>query len=242
MRKKKKTNKFYILIQARLDSNRLPKKVIKKMGNSTVIKFLIDRLKGVKIDHKIVILVPNDKKNLYLYNYIKSLGVSVFKGSNKNVLDRYYKAAKYFSANNIIRITSDCPFIDIEVLEKMMTNFEQNNFDYYSNINPRTFPKGLDIEIFKFNVLKKAWKNAKTDFEKEHVTPFIINHSKFKRRNFKNNINLNNKLRVTLDTKKDLFVVREIYKNLKFKNNFSLKEILKLKKKLPDLFKYNLGG
>ena len=180
------------------------------MGNSTVIKFLIDRLKGVKIDHKIVILVPNDKKNLYLYNYIKSLGVSVFKGSNKNVLDRYYKAAKYFSANNIIRITSDCPFIDIEVLEKMMTNFEQNNFDYYSNINPRTFPKGLDIEIFKFNVLKKAWKNAKTDFEKEHVTPFIINHSKFKRRNFKNNINLNNKLRVTLDTKRSFCCKRNL--------------------------------
>ncbi len=238
--KLKNIKNFHILIQARLDSHRLPKKVIKVLGKTTVIKYLLDRLQNLKVDNKIVVLVPNDKKNKYLYYYIKSLGVEVFKGSNKNVLDRYYKAAKNYSAKNIIRITSDCPFIDLKILEKMMINFKKINCDYYSNIYPRTFPKGLDVEIFKFKALKEAWLKAKTSLEKEHVTPFIIDHPRFKKKNFKNRINYNNKIRITLDTKKDLFVIREIYKNLKMKKNFGLKEIVNLKKKLPKLFEYNI--
>tara|TARA_B110000259_G_scaffold174756_1_gene209403 strand:- start:2419 stop:3129 length:711 start_codon:yes stop_codon:yes gene_type:complete len=231
---------FHILIQARLDSRRLPRKVLKKMDETTILKCLIDRLKALKVKNKVVILVPNDKKNVYLYNYVKSLGVTVFKGSNKNVLDRYYKAAKYFSADSIIRITSDCPFIDLSILTNMMKNFKRKDCDYYSNIHPRTFPKGLDVEIFKFKALEKAWINAKSNYEKEHVTPFIVNHKKFKHQNYKNKINLNNKIRITLDTKKDLFVIKEIYKKLKSKINFGLKEILILKKKQPNLFKYNM--
>ena len=136
------------------------------MDETTVLKCLIDRLKALKVKNKVVILVPNDKKNVYLYNYVKSLGVTVFKGSNKNVLDRYYKAAKYFSADSIIRITSDCPFIDLSILTNMMKNFKRNDCDYYSNIHPRTFPKGLDVEIFKFKALEKAWINAKSNYEK----------------------------------------------------------------------------
>ena len=236
----KKNKNFYIFIQARLDSQRLPKKVIKTMGKITIIKYLLKRLKNLKIKNKIVVLIPNDKKNEFLYNYIVSLGFAAFKGSNNNVLDRYYKAAKYYSAKNIIRITSDCPFIDLKILEKMMVNFKKINCDYYSNIHPRTFPKGLDVEIFKFQALEKAWLKAKTSLDKEHVTPYIINHPKFKRKNFRNKINLNNKIRVTLDTKKDLFVIREVYKKLKMKKYFGLKEIVCLKKKLPELFKYNM--
>ena len=112
------------------------------MDKTTVIKCLIDRLKALKIKNKVVILVPNDKKNVDLYNYIKSLDVNVFRGSNKNVLDRYYQAAKYFSADNIVRITSDCPFIDISILANMMKNFKRKNYDYYSNVHPRKFPRG----------------------------------------------------------------------------------------------------
>ena len=239
---KKNNNKFYIFIQARLDSQRLPKKVIKSLGKTTIIEHLIDRLQSLKVDNEIIVIVPRDKKNQYLYEYISSLGIQVFRGSNKNVLDRYYKAAKAYSAKNIIRITSDCPFIDLNVLEKMMINFKKINCDYYSNIHPRTFPKGLDVEIFTFKALNKAWLNAKSNLEKEHVTPYIINHPKFKRKNFRHRTIYNNKIRITLDTKKDLFVIRKIYKNLKLKKNFGLIEIVKLRKRLPKLFEHNIDN
>jgi len=238
--KKKKNEKFHIFIQARLDSQRLPKKIIKVMGKTTVIAHLLDRLKSLKVNNEIIVLIPSDKNNRYLGKYISSLGIKVFKGSNKNVLDRYYKAAKNYSAKNIIRITSDCPFIDLRVLKKMMNKFKKINCDYYSNIHPRTFPKGMDVEIFKFKVLKKAWKKAKLSLEKEHVTPFIINNPKLKKKNFRSRINYNNKIRITLDTRRDLFVIREIYKNLKKKKNFGLNEIVNLKKKIPKLFEYNI--
>ena len=151
----KKKAKFDILIQARLTSTRLPGKVLKKIGNRTALKMLLDRLKKTKSVRNIVIILPKNKKNNFLQKYVKTLGYKTFRGSENNVLDRYYKASKKFNSENIIRITSDCPFIDVATLNKMVEIFASLDYDYMSNIDPRTFPKGLDIEIFNFKTLKK---------------------------------------------------------------------------------------
>ncbi len=227
---------FDILIQARLTSKRLPGKVMKKIGNRTALKMLLDRIKKAKLIDKVVIILPNNKKNNVLQKYIKKIGYTSFRGSEKNVLDRYYKASKKFKSKNIIRITSDCPFIDVGVLNKMVKIFASLNYDYMSNIKPRSFPKGLDIEIFTFQTLKQTWTRAKTKYDKEHVTPYMVRSKKFSHYNFKNNFNYQN-LRVTLDTKKDLEILNKIYEKLSKIKNFNLSDIIKLYKKSPKTFR-----
>lgn len=229
--------KFDILIQARLTSRRLPNKVIKKIGNRTALKMLLDRLKKIKFINNTVIILPNNKKNNFLNNYVKKLGYKTFRGSENNVLDRYYKASKKFKSTNIIRVTSDCPFLDFEILNKMIKIFTTLDFDYMSNINPRTFPKGLDIEIFTFKTLKKTWLLAKTKYDKEHVTPHMVRNKNILHYNFKNNVNYSN-LRITLDTAKDLKILNNIYRKLTKIRNFVLKDIIKLYKKSPKIFRW----
>ena len=232
----KKKAKFDILIQARLTSTRLPGKVLKKIGNRTALKMLLDRLKKTKSVRNIVIILPKNKKNNFLQKYVKTLGYKTFRGSENNVLDRYYKASKKFNSENIIRITSDCPFIDVATLNKMVEIFASLDYDYMSNIDPRTFPKGLDIEIFTFKTLKKSWSLAKTKYDKEHVTPHMVRNKNISHYNFKNNVNYSN-LRITLDTSKDLEILNNIYNKLRNIRNFELSDIIKLYKKFPKIFK-----
>ena len=149
-------------------------------------------------------LIPDNEKNRPLSEMCKSLGYSVFLGSEANVLDRFYKASLVHKNEKIIRITSDC-------------------LDYLSNTLPHTFPNGYDIEIFTKKALKIAWLGAKKQYDKEHVTPFIKKNSYFKKMNYKNNIDYS-KIRMTLDTPKDLRNLNHINKSLKLIKNFSLKD------------------
>ena len=235
-----KINKpFDIFIQARLTSKRLPGKVLKKIGNKTVIRTLLDRLKSAKLINKVVMLIPDNEKNRPLSEMCKSLGYSVFLGSELNVLDRFYKASLVHKNERIIRITSDCPFIDVNILNNMTKRFiKVPSLDYLSNTLQPTFPKGYDIEIFTREALKIAWLGAKKQYDKEHVTPFIKTNSHFKKMNYINNIDYS-QIRMTLDTPEDLRNLNDINKSLKLIKNFSLKDVVKLYKKTPKIFKLN---
>lgn len=234
--------KLALFVQARLTSKRFPNKILSKINNSTVIEILLKRLKRIKQIDKTVVLIPNNLKNNKLAILIKKLNVEVFRGSENNVLDRYYKAARKYKAKSIIRITADCPLIDIKLLKKIINKYFFGNYNYASNISPPTFPDGLDIEIFKFSSLKKAWKNSKSNYDKEHVTPYIIRNEK-RKLNIKNFVNLK-KLRITLDYYKDLVLIKKIFNFYKPDIYFGLNDIMKLKKKFPTWFeinkKYNL--
>lgn len=234
--------KLALFVQARLTSKRFPNKILSKINNSTVIEILLKRLKKIKQIDKTVVLIPNNLKNNKLAILIKKLNVEIFRGSENNVLDRYYKAARKYKAKNIIRITADCPLIDIKLLKKIINKYFCGNYNYASNTSPPTFPDGLDIEIFKFSALKQAWKNSKNNYDKEHVTPYIIRNEK-KKLNIKNFVNLK-KLRITLDYYKDLVLIKKIFNFYKPDIYFGLNDIMKLKKKFPTWFeinkKYNL--
>jgi glutamate-1-semialdehyde 2,1-aminomutase len=160
----------------------------------------------------------------------KKLGVNYFIGSENDVLDRFYNAAKKYKGINIVRITADCPLIDPKIVDDVISNFFLKNVDYSSNTNPPTFPDGLDVEVFKFSVLKAAYMNAKKSEEREHVTPFIINNKKFKKFNLKNSIDYSS-LRLTLDEKEDFILIAKIIKYFKNNLNFTFKNILNLYKK-----------
>jgi glutamate-1-semialdehyde aminotransferase/spore coat polysaccharide biosynthesis protein SpsF (cytidylyltransferase family) len=226
------------IIQARYNSTRFPGKVLKKINNKTILEILIKRLSRSKHVSKIIVACSKNKKDLAIVNICKKLGINYFAGSEEDVLDRFYKAAKKYKEENIARITADCPLIDPKIVDNVINNFFSNNVDYASNTNPPTFPDGLDVEVFKFSALKEAYVNAKKSEEREHVTPFIINNKKFKKFNLKNSIDYSS-LRLTLDEKEDFILIAKIIKCFKNNLNFNLKNILDLYKKKKFFFLIN---
>ena len=232
-----KKKKIVAIIQARLTSSRFPKKILQKIENETLIELLIRRLKKSKYLDKIVLAIPNNKKNKLLRNKI-SKNIKIFYGSENDVLDRYFQAAKRFKAKIIVRICGDCPLIDPKVVDKVVNFYERNNFDYVSNTIKPTYPDGLDVEVFNFETLKTAWVKAKLNADREHVTKFIINNKEFKKKNISYKENLS-KLRLTVDEKIDLEQIKQIYYKLKKIKNFGVEEINKLYKKNSKIFKIN---
>ena len=222
--------KILAIIQARYNSTRLPGKVVKKINNQTILEILIKRLSKSKYISKIIVACSKNRDDKAIVNICKKLGVNYFLGSENDVLDRFYNAAKKYRALNIVRITADCPLIDSKIVDDVISNFFLKNVDYASNVNPSTFPDGLDVEVFKFGALKKAFIKAKQSIEREHVTPFIINNKKFKKFNLKNFKDYS-LLRLTLDRKEDFILIEKILKN--FKNNlyFTLNDIINFLRK-----------
>ncbi len=232
--------KTIAIIQARMGSSRLPGKMMKLINNKPIIWYVINSVKQIKSVDNIVVATSTEKNNDILIEEVKKYGVDVFVGSENDVLDRYYQAAKKFKAKVIVRITADCPLIDSEVVEKVIEAFKENKCDYASNTLTLSYPDGLDVEVFSFDALEKTWREAKQESEREHVTPYIKvgkNESKFKKINIKNKEDLSH-LRLTLDYKEDFNLIKEIIEKIN-KNTIYLNDILKLIKKEPELLKIN---
>ncbi len=229
--------KISIIIQARLGSTRFPKKIMSKVLKKPLILILIERLKRCKEIDDIIVAIPDNKNNDPLFKFLKKNKVKIFRGSEKNTLKRYYFAAKKSKSDYIVRITSDCPLADPLLVDNHVKLFIKNKPDYLSNNLSLSFPHGFDLEIFSFNALSIAFKNARSKYEKEHVTPFIRRHKKFKKMNIllKENFYF---LRLTLDYREDLKVIRKVLNHFKNKM-FYLEDIIKLYKKKKTYFSYN---
>lgn len=231
------------IIQARIGSTRLPGKVLKKLGNKTVLEHDIDRLKRVKNIDEIVIATTNLEKDNDIVAEANRLGVKCFRGSEDDVLSRYYYAAKEHNADVIVRVTSDCPLIDSEVSEIIIQYYIDHidQYDYVSNTIDRTYPRGLDTEVFTFESLEKAFKEAISQIDREHVTPYIWGNPKnFRLWQYKNKVDYSN-LRWTLDTEKDFELINSIYGYLYTEkgNDFNMKDILYLYNIHPKLKEIN---
>ena len=227
------------IIQARTGSSRLPNKVLMKINEEqTILEHVIDQLSFSKSIKKIIIATTNLKQDDIIEKLGRKLKIDVFRGDSLDVLDRYYKCAKEFNLDNILRITSDCPLIDPEVVDKIIKKYEIEKYDYVSNTLIRTFPIGLDAEIFSFEVLEKTWKNAILPSEREHVTPFIRSKKMdFSIGNIENEEDLS-KIRITLDRKEDYELIKLIMKECK-KRPILLQDIIKLFEDKPELMKIN---
>ena len=217
-----------IIIQSRQGSKRYPNKVLKKFNNTSLSECLIDRLKNSKYIKNIIFAIPKSKGNNDLNAFLIKKKCKIYRGNEKNVLDRFYKAAKKYKSDIIVRITGDCPFIDIELVDKFVENYLKSNSDYLSNIYPTTFPDGLDLEVFSFKSLEYAKKNATTWYEKEHVTTLIKNSQKFKIKNIYNKSNLSF-IKFSVDTRNDFKKVVKVLKYFEGNINFSYKKLLDLK-------------
>ena len=232
--------KTITIIQARTGSSRLPKKVLKKFKGYTYLEILIKRIKKSKFVNKIVVATTAEKEDDQIHKICKSLKIYCYRGSKDDVIDRYFKVSSLFEAKNIIRITADCPLIDPKIIDQVVENFLSNNVSYSTNTLPPTFPDGLDVEIFSFASLKKAWEASRINKRlQEHVTTYI------RENNFKK-INLRYKkdysfLRLTLDEKIDLNVINFVLSSFSKKFIFDLEDIIKLYNKNKNKFELNMN-
>jgi len=215
------------IVQARMGSTRLPKKVMSEIGSMPMIEVLLKRLSKSKKINKIVLATTEKKEDKPLIKYVKSLGYSVSTGSEENVLERFYHTAKKHQANIIVRITGDCPLVDSNIVDNVINLFKDNKIEYASNINPPTFPDGLDVEVFSFDALENAYKYASSNFEKEHVTPYIKENEE-NQLNYHNSEDLSH-LRLTVDEKDDFLMIKKIFDKFKPSIFFSLQDIMSLK-------------
>ena len=222
-----------------MGSSRLPNKVLMKVnGEQTVLEHVIKQLSFCKSISKIIVATTNLKQDDVIEELVKKLEIDVFRGDSSDVLDRYYQCAKKFNLDNIVRITSDCPLIDPEIVDKVIRKYEIEKFDYVTNTLIRTFPIGLDAEIFSFDVLEKTWKNAILPSEREHVTPFIRNKKMdFSVGNIEHEEDLS-KIRVGLDRKEDYELIKIIVNEFE-KRPILLQDIIKLFENKPELMRIN---
>ena len=227
-----------IIVQARMNSTRLPGKVLMKLDELTVLDYVINQIRSATKCDKIVIATTNFPDDDKIVNHFANCDIDFFRGESENVLDRYYNCAKKFGIDPIIRITSDCPLIDPEILDNGITKFQNDKVDYISNNKPRTFPYGMDFEIFSFESLETTWENAKLPSEQEHVTPFIFNNpDKFSIGRIENSQNFSG-IRITIDRINDLEVVRDIVSKIK-ERPILLKNLIKLYESIPEIFEKN---
>ncbi|MBN4051249.1 glycosyltransferase family protein [bacterium AH-315-M05] len=228
------------IIQARVGSTRLPGKVLLDMEGKTVLEHVINRVNSSSLISATVVATTINKEDLAIVKLCSEIGSRVFCGSEKDVLDRFYQAAKLLNPEQIIRITADCPLIDSQVVDKIINTHIEKKSDYTSNTLKITYPDGEDVEIFTFKTLKKAWKNARLLSEREHVTPYIRNRPKeFKLGNVEYQEDLSDKI-WTLDVLKDYVFITSIYKKL-YKQNplFGMQAILDLLNYHPDIENIN---
>lgn len=232
---------LFIIIQARMTSTRLPKKVMLELCGKTVLEIMIDRLGDFR--ENIIIATTNDGSEKPIVDLCRKLNIRYYRGDTSDVLSRYYESAIEFGAkenDTIVRLTSDCPFIDKEILKEMIKKFEDNSYDYLSNCENRTFPRGLDIQIVNFKSLQKAYLKAENLSDREHVLRFIhtTDRDNFKIGEFKDREN-NSKYRLTLDEPLDYEAIKELYSRFDNKIDFSYRELIKLLKDNEYIFEIN---
>jgi|TARA_B100001971_G_C18222914_1_gene558386 spore coat polysaccharide biosynthesis protein SpsF len=229
--------KKLIIVQARMDSTRLPGKVMKVVCSKPLLEHFINRLKRVKSADQIVIATTINDIDNQIVDLCKRLDISYYRGSEEDVLDRYYKAALENNGDVIARITSDCPLIDPDVVDMVFDYYQKHEglYDYVSNALERTFPRGMDVEVFSLKALKESFEEATLLPDREHVTTFIrMRPQRYSLHNisYKEDCSC---LRWTVDTEEDLRLITKIYDSLFYVNpNFSLEDILELVDKNQD--------
>ncbi|MFH6963255.1 cytidylyltransferase domain-containing protein [Flavobacterium plurextorum] len=211
--------KTVLITQARLGSTRLPGKVLMEIEGKSLLQIHLDRLKKCSKVSKIIVATTIIEADKIIYDSVKDWGYESFRGSESDVLDRFYQAVKDENPEWIVRVTSDCPLIDSDLVDKVIMFVQENDKDYGSNVLFENFPDGQDIEVFKFSALEKAWKEAKFLSEREHVTTYIRNNSDFNGGNLFSAINYPcesdfSKIRMTVDEIRDFDLIKILIESL----------------------------
>jgi spore coat polysaccharide biosynthesis protein SpsF len=218
-----------------MGSTRLPGKVLTDLGGKTVLARVVGRLRRAKRLDEIVVATTNSIADDAIVRECHQLKVRCFRGSESDVLDRYQRAALVCATQVVVRITSDCPLIDPQLVDETIWTFQQHCADYASNVFPRTYPRGLDTEVFTTAALEQAWNDAHEPYQREHVTPYFCEHPElFRLASLRGQFDYS-QYRWTLDTSEDLELLRTIYARFFNRDDFSWAEVIRLMENVPEL-------
>ncbi|GAB2975252.1 glycosyltransferase family protein [Mucilaginibacter puniceus] len=211
--------KTLLLTQARTGSTRLPGKVLLKIGGDELLKIHVERLKRCKLVDKIIVATTVAPEDDVISIIGKKCNVETSRGSINDVLDRFYQASKNIAPEWVVRVTSDCPLIDPQLIDAVIALAQVNDVDYCANVLIEEFPDGQDVEVFKFSALKKAWKEAKLKSEREHVTPYIVDNTNFKGGKLFSAVNFPcfanfSSIRMTVDEPRDFELIQRVINDL----------------------------
>jgi spore coat polysaccharide biosynthesis protein SpsF len=227
--------KIVAIVQARINSTRYRGKVMKLLNKKPIIEIIHSILQESKFINNVVIATSINSENDKLVNFLEKNNIDYFRGSENDVLDRYYKIAKKLQADLIVRVTGENPLIDVSFIDKGIKKIQNGQFDYVSNNYPRTFPLGLDFEVFTFDTLERLKKSAKNHDDLEHVSLYLKkNRNKFKTENtpapksktFPN-------WRLTVDTIEDYKLIKKIFEFYKNKKRINYNDVISLLNKNP---------
>lgn len=231
------------IIQARCGSTRFPNKVFADINGKPLLWHVVNRLKYSDLIDEIIVATTVNAKDDVIETWCKNENVKCFRGSEDDVLDRYYQASLAFPSDYVVRVTADDPFKEPGVIDQVIGKLINENLDLVTNNFPPSFPEGLDCEAFTFEILRTMALNATDPFEREHVTQYVYrNPDKFKIGNVSSDIPLSH-LRWTIDNTEDYLMVKEIY-NKRNKNSndiLLMDEILSILKENPDIANINSG-
>lgn len=236
--------KVVALVQARMGSVRLPGKVMADILGKPLLWHIINRLQFAKRVDEIVIATTTKKQDEPIREMAKQYNIACFSGSQEDLIDRLYQAAKLYRANALMRVTADCPLVDPKIVD-MTVSFYEENKDKYEHVTTgrpyATFPQGLDAEIFSFSLMERLWKEVRDPFFREWFSVLVYeNQQEFKSYCIKNDIDLSH-IRLTVDYKEDLELVRYVFERLYSESKcFFLEDILRLYRQEPERFT-NLG-
>ncbi len=229
------------VIQARMGSTRLPGKVLRDLGGRTMLARVVRRTVRAKLVDEVVVATSTNSADDPVAQQCRQLGVACFRGSEDDVLDRYYHAAIAHRADVVVRVTSDCPLIDPEVSDRVIRAFLDMEPDYASNTLHRTYPRGLDTEVMTAAALERAWREATEEYQRIHVTPYLYQHPEqfillpvIGREDLSAN-------RWCVDTLEDLELLRAIYARLGPEDCFSWADVYRLLTEEPSLSELNCG-
>ena len=226
------------IVQARMGSTRLPDKVMRRIGGVPMIEILLRRLAAARRVDRIMVATSNDPRNQPLIDHVRQLGYGVFAGSEDDVLDRYYRAALSERPDVIVRITGDCPLVDPHLVDEIVDRLEASGNEYQANILPPTYPDGLDVEVFTFDALERAAREAVSPRDREHVTLYIRESGRFRTGNVAHDEDLSGE-RWTVDEAADFAVIGNVFDHFHPRTDFGWRDVLALNRSHPQLFGAN---
>jgi spore coat polysaccharide biosynthesis protein SpsF (cytidylyltransferase family) len=211
--------KVLAITQARYGSTRLPAKILKEVNGMTLLELHLRRILQSKMISKLKVATTDEEGSRFIIDVCNKVGVEYHQGSVDDVLDRFYQTALPEKPDYVVRVTSDCPLIDPEIMDQIIKVCIEGNYDYASNTLIPTYPDGMDVEVFTFSALETAWKDARLLSEHEHVTPYIKNNSSVMGGSIFNSFNVVNdtdqsSLRITVDEQRDFEVIKALIENV----------------------------
>jgi spore coat polysaccharide biosynthesis protein SpsF len=233
------------VIQARVESTRLPNKIFLPLAGKPLIYRMYERVKLSKYSGTVIIAIPGEPSDDPIEDFCKEIDIPVYRGSTYDLLDRHYKAGLEFNADAVVKIPSDCPLIDQSVIDRVIKYYSEHQaqYDYISNLHPASYPDGNDVELMSMAVLKTAWENAEKNFEREHTTPYLWqNPEKFRIGNVKweTGFDFSMTHRWTIDYYEDYLFIKTIYDEIYHQNHaFGIDDILNIISLRPELMKIN---